>query len=139
MKLVEAVTKIEDCVQQMNARYGKTVFDEWAVVSLKRGQERIVNYAGPRRDDFQKNFAYDLGSLRAELLTERHEPGYYDFARHGAGTGVEVFVCLGNELYLICNNTRRTMEDIARDQRWLEAQKVFAELTERFQENAVLA
>jgi hypothetical protein len=77
--------------------------------------------------------------MRAELLTERHAPGQYDFARHGVGTGFEAFVCVGDELYLICNNTQRSMDDITRDQRWLEAQKAFAELTEHFSGDAIAA
>ena len=139
MKLAEALEKVRMCAQQMNARYGKTVFDEWALVSLKRGDERILNYTGPRRDDFQKNFAADLGPMRAELLTSRHDAGHYDFARHGVGTGFEAFVCVGPDLYLICNNTQRSMDDITSDKRWLDAQKVFAELTEQFSTDAVAA
>ena len=123
----------------MNARYGKTVFDEWALVSLQRGHERILAYDGPRKEDFQKNFVNDLGSLRAELLTTKHEPGHFNFARHGVGTGFEAFICAGEELYLICNNTRITMNEIAKDSRWLDAQKAFAELTEQFREEPVAA
>lgn len=139
MNLADAVEKVRKCGEQMNARYGKTVFDEWALVSLKRGDERIVHYSGPRRDHFQKNFKDDLGSMRAELLTAKHAPGHYDFARHGVGTGFEAFVCVGSDLYLICNNTQRSMDDIARDQRWLEAQKAFAAMTEDFSGDAVAA
>ena len=137
MKISEAVERIDSCAQEMNARYGKTVFDEWALVSLKKGDEKIVSYTGPRREHFQQNFANDLGSLRAELLTSHHEPGHFDFARHGVGNSVEAFVCVGPDLYLICNNTQRTMDDIAREQRWLDAQKVFASLTEQFHGDAV--
>jgi hypothetical protein len=113
------------------------VFDEWAIVSLQRGKERIVAYQGPRKDAFQKNFVNDLGGLRAEVLTTKHQPGHFDFARHGVGTGFEAFVCVGNELYLICNNTQTTMNDIAKDARWLDAQKVFAELTDKFRADAL--
>ncbi len=123
----------------MNARYGRTVFDEWAVVSLERGRERIVSYDGPRREHFQKNFANDLGSLRAQLLTTRHESGHFDFARHEVGTGFEAFVCIGEELYLICNHTRSSMHEIAQDARWLEAQKAFAAMTEEFRAEPLAA
>ena len=139
MNLSDAVDRVRKCAQQMNAGYGKTVFDEWALVSLKRGHEKIVHYFGPRRDDFQKNFSGDLGPMRAEFLTLKHAPGHYDFARHSVGTGFEAFVCIGSELYLIFNNTQRSMDDITRDQRWLEAQKAFAELTEHFSGDAVAA
>ena len=123
----------------MNARYGKTVFDEWALVSLQRGHERILAYDGPRKEDFQKNFVNDLGALRAEVLTTKHEPGHFNFARHGVGTGFEAFICAGEALYLICNNTRITMNEIAKDSRWLDAQKAFAELTEQFREEPLAA
>ena len=133
MTLTQALDLVKTTSEHMNARYGKVVFDEWAIVSLKRGKERIVSYNGPRKDDFQKNFANDLGGLRAEVLTTRHEPGHFDFARHQVGTGFEAFVCAGDELYLLCNNTRTSMEEITRDARWLDAQKAFAELTDKFQ------
>jgi hypothetical protein len=132
MTLSDAQDLVKRTSASMNARYGKTVFDEWAIVSLQRGRERIVSYQGPRKEDFQKNFVTDLGGLRAEVLTTKHQPGHFDFARHNVGTGFEAFVCAGDELYLICNNTQSSMHDIAKDARWLDAQKVFAEMTEKF-------
>src|SRR6185295_6497263 len=135
MKLLEALDKVRHCAEQMNSCYGTTVFDEWALVCLKRGQEKIVAYNGPRKENFQKNFGNDLGSLRAEVLATRHDAGHFDFCRHGVGTGIEAFVCAGDELYLICNNTQVTMNDIAREQRWLDAQKAFLELTDEFRAN----
>ncbi len=116
----------------MNARYGSVVFDEWALISLQKGDERIIGYQGPRKEHFQKNFVADLGTLRGELLASSHEPGYFDFSRHAVGTHLEAFVCVGDELYLLCNNTQSSMAVITQDPRWLEAQKAFAELTERF-------
>jgi hypothetical protein len=133
MTLSQALERVKHCSENMNARYGKPVFDEWAIVSLQRGHERIVSYQGPRKEHFQKNFASDLGALRAELLTAKHAPGYFDFARDGVGTSFEAFVCAGDELYLLCNNMEASMNDITKDARWLEAQKAFAELTEQFQ------
>ena len=37
---------------------------------------------------------------------------------------------LGSTIYLICNNTRASMEEITRDPKWLNAQVPFAELSE---------
>lgn len=139
MTLSKMLQSVRQCAASMNARYGKTVFDEWALISLQHGKERIVAYEGPRKEHFQKNFVNDLGALRAEVLTAKHEPGYFDFARHGVGTGFEAFVCAGEELYLICNNTRTTMHEIAKDARWLDAQKAFAELTEQFRDEPLAA
>ena len=133
MILSQALELLKHCAAGMNAQYGKVVFDEWAIVSLQHGHERMVSYEGPRKEHFQKNFVNDLGSLRAELLTVRHAPGHFDFSRHAVGTNFEAFVCAGDELYLICNNTQSSMDQITSDARWLNAQKAFAEMTERFQ------
>jgi hypothetical protein len=114
----------------MNELYGQVVFDEWVVISLAHHKARILFYVGPRNDDFLKNFATDLGSLRAELLGAKYEIGDFEFARHGVGTGFEAFIVLGDGIYLICNNTRASMEDITRDPKWLNAQVPFAELSD---------
>ena len=132
MTLEEAIIQIKACAQQMDARYGRTVFDEWAVISLLENKARVLAYIGPRNDDFLKNIAKDLGALRAELLTENYGAGDFEFARHGIGTGFESFMVLGRALYLICNNTRESMETIAKNPRWLAAQVPFAELGEKF-------
>ena len=139
MTLSQSLDSVKRCADQMNARYGKTVFNEWAIVSLQRGRERIVSYDGPRKEHFQKNFVHDLGSLRTQVLHGKHEPGHFDFARHEVGTAFEAFVCVGEELYLICNHTQTSMHEIAQDARWLDAQKPFAELTEQFRAQPLTA
>lgn len=114
----------------MNDLYGRVVFDEWVVISLAQHRARILFYVGPRNDDFLKNFATDLGSLRAELLNSKYNIGDFEFSRYGVGTGFEAFVVLGDGIYLICNNTQASMEDITKDPKWLNAQVPFAELSE---------
>lgn len=114
----------------MNSRYGATVFDEWVVVSLEHNRARILYYVGPRNDEFLKNFVNDLGSLRTALLDTKYGPGDFEFARHGVGTGIESFMVLGQGLYLICNNTRESMDAITRNPKWLSAQVPFASLAE---------
>jgi hypothetical protein len=131
MTLDEASRQIQACAQQMNDRYGRTVFDEWAVVSLVQHKARILSYNGPRNDDFLKNFVNDLGALRAALLNSQHAIGDFEFARHGTGTDFEAFLVLGEGIFLVCNNTRCSMNEIARDPRWLNAQVPFAELGDK--------
>jgi len=138
MTLDETKTFIRACASQMDLRYGKTVFDEWAVVSLAENKARVLSYAGPRNDDFLKNFVHDLGGLRAELLGAKYGVGDFAFARHGVGTGFEVFMVLGQGIYLICNNTRESMDAIAKDPRWLGAQVPFAELSDKVRANPLL-
>lgn len=137
MTFDEISGQIKACAEQMNARYGGVVFDEWAVVSLAENKARVLAYTGPRNDDFLKNFVRDLGSLRSALLGGQYGAGDFEFARHGVGTGIEAFLVLGNGLYLICNNTRETMDGIAKNPRWLGAQVPFAEFADKVRVNPV--
>lgn len=131
MDLSELMPAIRACAAQMDAQYGKTVFDEWVVVSILEPQPRVLGYVGPRHEVFAKNFTRDLGGLRASLLNGQHQVGDFEFARCAAGPSFEAFMALGAGRYLICNNTQSSMEVIAKDPRWLVAQVPFAELSER--------
>lgn len=135
MTLEEIVAKIKTCADKMNSCYGGVVFDEWVVVSLEHNRARILYYVGPRNDEFLKNFVNDLGTLRTSLLDLKYGPGDFEFARHGTGTGIESFLVLGDGFYLVCNDTRKSMDDIAKNPRWLEAQVPFAELAETIRFN----
>ena len=119
----------------MTSHYGSPVFDEWVVVSLVENRAKVLAYTGPRNDDFLKNFARDLGALRSALVGGGYGPGDFEFARHGTGTGYEVFLVVGTGLYLICNNTSESMESITKNPRWLGAQVPFAELSEKVRAN----
>ena len=132
MTLEEATNLIGRCAARMNDLYRKAVFDEWVIVSLIQHKAKILAYLGPRKDDFQKNFATDVQDLRADLLSKRHSIGDFEFARHGVGTKLEAFVMVGDGLYLICNNTAQSMSAIAKDPLWLSAQVPFVELSDQF-------
>lgn len=138
MTLIEATKAIKRCAEQMNSRYKKTVFDEWAIVSLAHKQSRILNYLGPRNDDFLKNFANDLGALRAELLNTERGAGDFEFARHGVGTLFEAFMVLGHGYYLICNHTANSMDGLTRDPHWIDAQVPFVELSDKVRANPLV-
>ena len=103
MTLDDITTQTRACADQMNSRYGKVVFDEWAVVSLAENKARVLAYMGPRNDDFLKNFVKDLGVLRTALRDENFGVGDFEFSRHGVGTGIEAFLVVGQGLYLICS------------------------------------
>jgi hypothetical protein len=51
------------------------------------------------------------------------------------GTGIEAFLVLGPGLYLICNNTRESMDSITKNSRWLSAQIPFAEMADQVRAN----
>jgi hypothetical protein len=135
MTLEEISGDIKACAATMNTRYGAVVFDEWAVVSLAENKARVLFYTGPRNDAFLANFVKDLGALRTELLGNKYGPGDFEFSRHGVGTAIEAFVVLGQGNYLICNNTQDSMDNIAKNPRWLNAQVAFVELAEKIRAN----
>ena len=132
MIIDQALTLIKSCAEQMNARYKKVVFDEWAIISLAYHKGRLLAYIGPRKTGFQKNFLADAGTLRSGLLAGETNIGDFEFARHGVGTGFESFMVLGEGLFLICNNTVQSMDGITQDPLWLSAQVPFVELGDKF-------
>jgi hypothetical protein len=132
MTLDQATKLIESCAGQMNARYKKVVFDEWAVISLTPRKGRILAYIGPRKEGFQKNFLTDVGALREGLLNDKYSIGDFEFARHGVGSAFESFMVVGQGIYLICNNTVQSMDAITQDPLWLGAQVPFVELSDKF-------
>jgi len=139
MTLEQAKGLVAACVGQMNASYKKTVFDEWAIVSFSDRKGRLLSYSGPRKQDFLTNFSRDVGSLRAGLFGKNQYPGEFEFTRQNVGTGFESFMALGEGMYLILNNTVQSMDEIARDPRWLAAQVPFAEFSEVIRQNPVEA
>ncbi len=138
MTLDEVKLLIKTSVAQMDACYGKVVFDEWAIISLAENRARVLTYVGPRNDDFLKNFANDLGSLRAELLKGEYGVGDFAFARDALGTHFEAFMVLGVAIYLIFNNTSDSMDKIAKDPRWIQAQVPFAEIGDKLRMNPLV-
>ncbi len=137
MTLDQATKLIQTCAEQMNARYKKVVFDEWAIISLSDRKGRLLAYIGPRKQGFQKNFLEDAGALRAGLLLQQTNVGDFEFARHGVGTGFEAYMVLGEGIFLICNNTVQSMDGITQDPRWLEAQVPFVELSDKVREDSL--
>jgi len=137
MRLDQATELIKTCAEQMNARYKKVVFDEWAVISLADHKGRVLAYIGPRKAGFQKNFLTDVGALREGLLNEEYSVGDFEFARHGVGSAFESFMVVGKGIYLICNNTVQSMDGITKDPLWLGAQVPFVELSDKFRADPV--
>jgi hypothetical protein len=135
MTLEQAVNLIKDCAGRMTSSYGKVVFDEWVLVSLQDAKGKILAYIGPRKEEVHKTFVNDLGALRSELIHGQHAVGEFEFARHGVGTSFEAFLVVGQKLYLVCNNTALSMEQIVSDSKWLQAQSYLPELAASFRNN----
>lgn len=137
MTLDQATQHIKTCAEQMDARYKRVVFDEWAILSLADHKGHLLAYIGPRKKGFQENFLNDAGTLRGGLLGKEYNIGDFEFARHGVGTGFEAFMVLGEGIFLICNNTAQSMDGITQDPLWLAAQVPFVELSDRVRSDPV--
>lgn len=73
------------------------------------------------------------------MESDKNEPGLFAFSREADGTNFDAFIVLGNGIFLICNNTTKTMEDITDNSLWLQAQVPFVNLSNKFLLNPVEA
>jgi hypothetical protein len=137
MNLDQAISRLRECSQRMNELYGRSVFDEWAVVSLLPERSRVLDYSGPRKGEFANSFAKDLATLRQSLLKGQHGFGEFEFAREGIGSRFDAYMCIGEGVYVICNNLYTTMAEITKDEKWLSAQVPFVEASEKFRSSPV--
>lgn len=132
MNLETASKNIELCRERMDALYHTPVFDEWVIVSFSRGKTDILAYVGPRAETFAKEFHRDSGPLFAEMQGKHYSAGDFEFVSQAHGSRFDACVCLGETIYLLCNNTQGSMGELRADARWREAQKPFVDLTEKF-------
>jgi hypothetical protein len=138
MNLETVVLTIKSHLTQMDEFYGKTVFDEWAVVSVFDRKARILHYTGARREDLQRTFAEDVKHFVAELVAGRQHVGHFDFSRDAGGQQYDAYLVLGEGCYLVCNNTTQSMGGITKDPRWLRAQVPFAELADKVRSDPLM-
>ncbi|HUL52379.1 MAG TPA: hypothetical protein VLT83_03110 [Opitutaceae bacterium] len=132
MKLAAATALVTTALGRMHALYHQVVFDEWVIVSLAPEGGGILAYRGPRAESYRRQFAADVGPLRAEMEGKRLAVGDFEFAPAAAGTRFDVCLRIGETSYLIGNHTGKSMAEIRQDARWLQAQKAFVELSNRF-------
>lgn len=133
MNLEAAVTRIEKSFAKLDHAYGRPVFDELAVVGLINNELKLHFYHGPREAAFMDEFADDSISLRKELTEEQTSlGGEFSFTREGDGVGIDAYICLGPDVYLFCNNTKKSMSEVTADPAWLNAQGQFLNASQFF-------
>lgn len=133
MNLEDARSAVIHAIGRMNALYATPVFDEWVLVKLASESGLILAYAGPRAESYKRKFLEDVIPLRTELGQGPLAVGDFAFAPDAGGTRFDACVRLGAASYLFCNNTTKSMTDIRRNPRWIEAQKPFVALSAAFQ------
>lgn len=121
----------------MDAFFGRTVFDEWAVLAQDGAQLRVVAYEGPREAVFPEQVRRDLVTLHNDTAHEHRDSGAFGFSRHAEGTAIDAYIVIGPALYLVCNNTTQSVSELALDPLWRRAQVPFAELAELFRHHPV--
>lgn len=133
MNLEAAISRIRGTFEKMNAAYQRQVFDEIAIIGLGDGGLTLHHYDGPRESEFMAGFADDSVSLRKELTEEQTGVGgEFSFTREGDGAAMDAYICLGPNVYLFCNNTAKSMSEVTRDPRWLDAQGEFLNASQFF-------
>lgn len=132
MHLEDARSAIATTLDRMNGIYREPVFNEWVLVSLRRQEGAILAYTGPRSESYKKEFIDDIRPLAAEIEGQKLAVGDFAFAREATGTKFDVCMRVGNSSYVFCNHTGKTMAEIRNAPRWIEAQKPFVALSERF-------
>ncbi len=133
MNLETAVARLQQTIAKIDEAYQRPVFDEIAVVALSDSGIRLHHYQGPDEENFRRQSADKTLLLRRELDSEKTETGgEFGFTREAEGESFDAYICLGPSIYLFCNNTQKSMEEITADPRWLEAQKRFFNASQIF-------
>jgi hypothetical protein len=132
MNLPDAHVAVLQTLAKMKSIYGQPVFNEWVLVKLARDAGAVLAYDGLRADLYQATFKKDIAPLQAEMESRKMAVGDFEFVPVAHGTHFDACIRLGPAAYLFCNHTTKSMVDIRRDPKWLEAQKPFVELAAKF-------
>ena len=131
MDLAAARITITFALARMNAAYGQTLFDEWAVLAIG-GSKGVLTYTGPRPERFRREMPDDAAPLRAEAAGQPSGVGDIVFALEASGTRYDAFMRVGDSSYLVFNHTAKTIAEIRANPGWLKVQAVLFELGEKF-------
>ncbi len=139
MQLAQASTLIRSQLNRMADAYGETVFDEWVLIGLTAAGGSILGYDGPRAADFKKTFLQDLAPLRAMIGKGEQDIGGFEFVNDAAGHRYDAVMKVGESVYLLCNHTTLTVDDIRAKAGWLKAQTAWFDLGEKFRVDPLIA
>jgi hypothetical protein len=133
MNLETAISRINQSFAKLDEAYGRMVFDELAIVGLAGGPLKLHFYKGPNEAGFLDEFADLTYALRQELTEDQSaNGGEFSFTREGEGAHMDAYICLGPDVYLFCNHTQKSMQEITQDPKWLEAQGEFLNASQHF-------
>ena len=116
----------------MKAAYLRPVFNEWAILAVPAKTGGVLAYEGPRPDKFRQNLPEDAEPLRARAAGKEFTEGDIEFVPDAADTHYDAFIKIGPTAYLVLNHTVKTMTEIRADGKWIGAQAVLFDLSEKF-------
>ena len=132
MKLERAVALLERTMKVMDKGFRMPLFDEWCICEAAGELGRILHYSGPRSEILQRQILRDIQPLAAELQAGQYDPGHFYFSHEGEGALYDAFMCIGVGLYVVFNNTAKSMIEITADPLWKDVQGHFVDLGGRF-------
>src|SRR5210317_1437101 len=116
MNLQTAISRVSKSISKLEAAYGRPVFDELTIIGLVGGELKLHYYKGPNEGGFLAEFADNSMALRRELTEDQTAlGGEFSFTREGEGASMDAYICLGPDVYLFCNHTEKSMQDITQD------------------------
>lgn len=140
MNLKDSISIISGGLNSMNEIYGRPLFDEIAIVALKERMPEIYYYEGPRGASFANEFLANTQAIRSELdkLATHRESfgGELFFTNEGDGVHMDACLCIGPpQVYLFCNNVRKSMVEIRADPKWPECKSKLQAISASFSLN----
>jgi hypothetical protein len=132
MDLETARRHIQTAFDRMKAAYLRPVFNEWAILAVPAKTGGVLAYDGPRPDAFRRNLPEDAEPLRARAAGKEFAEGDIEFVPDAADTHYDAFIKIGATSYLVLNHTVKTMTEIRADGKWIGAQAVLFDLSEKF-------
>lgn len=132
MNTPAAIDRIESALIKMENALGEPAFDEWVLVAKTPEGWKLVEYGGPRKEGFLAGFNEDIAALKNTLDLSNTYVGDSAFSHEGHGSGFDAHMCIGEDLFLLFNNTAKSTGEITSNPKWPGAQVYFAELLEAF-------
>jgi len=137
MKLDQANKLIQLCAEQMNARYRKVVFDEWAVISLTDNKGRLLSTWVPGRPGSRKTFSPTRANCGARCSLSSLTRGISSLPATEWGPGLNRSWPWGGIIPDL-QQYRPIHGRYHQDPLWLSAQVPFVDLSERFRNDPLV-
>ncbi len=132
MNIATATDRIDTALQHLKTAIGEPVFDEWALAEKTSKGWNILGYGGNRQEAFLAEFNADMAALRDTLDPSNTLVGDFAFSHEGYGSGFDAHMCVGENLFVLFNNTEKSTGEITSNPKWMKAQIHFTELLEVF-------